>query len=277
MDLFFTTTDDENQCTNFEIIFPPGFFKPFMDIVSTGFCIPGSYDCLFSFNKNGLYIGKDIEKDDIIRIYLSLFIESTKFISYKIKKNITLQLEPKTMHGICRNIRKTDAVIMSYNGGCLDLIMKNYDEINHITREEKKSVKVLCFPPKVELINDIIFLPSDFNIIPEELENFKRGVNSKDEMIEICIQKYKIDFNTRSTNNRPIHVSLTHKLYNNLEIDKSIVYITGRTIAILGKLGNLSKVLNFHRHSDNNNIIKITSIFDKFDNIGKIELIVNKL
>lgn len=256
-------------------------FKHLIDFISV--CVFPTNKCWLRFDNDGIKMQYITEKQDNVQCFISLILERGNFQSFHIIKPVELQIEPKQIQKLCRNVKKKDHLHLSFisDQTCIRFLLhikSSYS--NTLVKEEIKDIPFISFFEKHEqlLDKDLGFNNVPFTLETNEIQNLKKAVGVKKETVEMQVTENNfLKFSTLSHGISPIIIK-----YGSEQPYTTKINLSGHIVNILSKLGNLSKSVRFYEKkdkSDDYSIIKISSVIDIPKYLGKIELYVyeNKL
>lgn len=252
-------------------------FRHLVDFITL--CVFPVNKCWLRFDTEGIKMQYITEKQDNVQCFVSMILERENFQLFRIVKPVELQLEPKQIQKLCRNIRKKDHLCLTLSSDGDDIrfllyISSAYN--NTLDKEEIKEIPLISFFEKQEQIldKDLGFGGTPFILDTIEIQNLKKAVGVKKELVEIQLNGNRfLKFTTLSHGISPIIIK-----YGKDQTATTTINLSGHVINLLSKLGNLSKNISFYEKdnekSDDYNMIKINSIVDIPKYLGKIELYI---
>lgn len=262
MSLFFSITIDNGH-----------FFKHLIDFIVL--CVFPKTKCWLRFDNDGIKMQYSGEKQDDVQYYVCMTLERCNFSFFQVAIPVELQVEPKQIQKICRNIKKKDHIVLLFNGQKFLLTIKSSDGLE---KEEIKEIPFTSFFEKPEQKisqTDLEFSQIPFTIDTIEIQNLKKAVGIKKEIVEVKLKGDKfLQFSTLSHGISPMTIK-----YGLEQECHTKLYFSGNLINMLSKLINLSKRIKFYEQNKPTSeytIVKISSIIDVPQYLGKIELYVYK-
>uniref|UniRef100_A0A6C0JQW2 Proliferating cell nuclear antigen PCNA N-terminal domain-containing protein n=1 Tax=viral metagenome TaxID=1070528 RepID=A0A6C0JQW2_9ZZZZ len=257
------------------------FFKMYVDFLAS--CIFSSENnkiCL-RVDQNGIKMEYITDKYERNKCHVCAFLNRISFKKYVITRNIEINIEPKQVQKLCRNIKKRDKVVLTFieNEKSNDLILSIYND-NFTRKEERKNIPYSSFYEKNDensLSKPTNFYSFPFSIGSSEIQNVKKVIGVKKECLTLCINKDKfLSFSGLSQG-----ISHFEILYGNDEYKNNIsnINISGSILAMFSKLSQISQNINFYEEIQNENeckikMLKITSVLDIPSYMGDIEIIL---
>jgi Proliferating cell nuclear antigen, N-terminal domain. len=250
-------------------------FKHLIDFISL--CVFPVNKCWLRFDNEGLKMQYVTEKQNDVQCFMSLILERDNFQSFHVVKQIELQVEPKQIQKLCRNIRKKDHLYLSFisDNTNVRFLLHIRSSYNSLEKEEIKEIPFISFFEKQEqlLDKDLGFCPIPFTLDTSEIQNLKKAVGVKKESVEIQLSENNfLKFTTLSHGISPIVIK-----YGKEKICTTKINLSGHIVNILSKLGNLSKSVRFYEKetkSTEYQMIKISSVIDIPKYLGKVEMYV---
>lgn len=249
-------------------------FKHLIDFVTL--CVFPTNKCWLRIDTEGLKMQYITEKQDDVQCFISLILERGNFQSFHVVKQIEIQIEPKQIQKLCRNIRKKDHLHLSFVSDTTNIRFLLHIRSSYtVEKEEIKEIPFISFFEKQEqmLDKDLGFCHVPFTLDTVEIQNLKKAVGVKKEMVELQLNENNfLKFTTLSHGISPITIK-----YGKEQQCTSKINLSGHIVNMLSKLGNLSKSVKFYEKevkSKEYNMIKISSVIDIPKYLGKIELYV---
>ena len=257
------------------------FFKHLIDFITL--CVFPKTKCWIRFDHDGIKLHYSAEKQEGVQCYISMLLERCNFPSFQLAQPIELQIEPKQIQKLCRNVKKKDHLTLSFLNDSSDktrflLTVRSLDGTTKIDKEEIKEIPFSSFFEKPEQIvdqSDINFSLIPFTIDSVEIQNLKKAVGIKKETVEVKLHSDKfLQFSTLSHGIAPMTIKYGTEVSCN-----TTIHFSGNIINMLAKLINLSKRIKFYEQvpaSSEYSIVRISSIIDIPQYFGKIDLYVYK-
>jgi hypothetical protein len=263
---------------SFHVVVDNGhFFKHLIDFITL--CVFPKTRCWLRFDHDGIKITHSAEKQDGVQFYINLLLERCNFSSFQLNSPVELQLEPKQLQKICRNVKKKDQLILSFKDAKFLLTVRSTEGIG---KEEEKEIPFLSFFEKDEATFDQIDI--DFSQVPftldtVEIQNLKKAVGIKKEVVELKVHGDKfLQFSTLSHGIAPM--TIKYGIYERSEATSTNftqIFLSGNIINMLAKLLNLSRKIKFYEkltQSQAYSMLKISSMIDIPQYLGKIDLYI---
>lgn len=276
--------DDEE---NFKIKFNNGsFFKNFIDFLSLLSTIDkesnkDSKCCWLSVNKKGISASVNYNNNMKVKIINSIFkvnLLSEQFTDYSVKRNIELNINPKNMQTLCKNINRSDEIILySFES---KLLIKVYT--HSLKKVETKEIIVgeVNFPLQDDTPFTREFCDTPYTLHASEMSNLKKGVGFKSEIIQINLHQDKLlEFRSTSHGISPLFIA-----YGNVdEKNKTDILVMCSHIHLLSKLSNMCTKIRFYEskildeEEKDIKLIKISASIDKPMYMGNIDIIISNV
>jgi hypothetical protein len=262
----------------FSVVIDNGyFFKHLIDFISL--CVFPRNKCWLRFDHEGVKMQYSTEKQDDTQCYVSLFLERCNFQSFYVSKPVELQIEPKHIQKICRNVKKKDHLHLSFSnstGAKFLLSIRSSDINSNIEKEEVKEIPFTSFfekPEQQSMDKDLGFTQIPFTLDTTEIQNLKKAVGVKKEIVEIQLKKNLfLKFSTLSHGISPMTIK-----YGTEQECSTKICLSGNIINMLAKLTSLCKRIKFYEKDEvesDYNMIKIGAIIDIPQYFGKIDLYI---
>lgn len=260
------------------------FFKSYVDFLAS--CVHTSDNkCWLRVDEDGLKIEYTTDKQDRNRCHVFILLERAHFKNYLITKNVEINIEPKQLQKICRNIKKKDKLVFSFseNDSTAELKLTIYND-QFCGKEEIKEIPFISHYEKKEEV--IIEKPTEFYSFPftitsDDIQNVKKVIGVKKEPVELSLLKDEIlIFNGLSQGISPFIIKYPQNYSKVIDKDNMTkIVLSGAIVSILSKLAQMTKHIHFYQQnkedtSYHNNMLKITSKLDVPYYMGKVEIIV---
>jgi hypothetical protein len=249
-------------------------FRHLIDFIAL--CVSPVNKCWLRFDMEGIKMQYVTEKQDDVQCFVQLVLERGNFQSFHIVKPVELQIEPKQIQKLCRNIRKKDHLHLSFTPGeSVRFLLHIRSSYNSLEKEEVKDIPFISYFEKQEqlLDKDLGFCQIPFTLDSVEIQNLKKAVGVKKETVEIQLsQNNFLKFSTLSHGISPIIIK-----YGKEQECTTKINLSGHIVNMLSKLGNLSKTIKFYEKQEKSldyNMLKISSVIDIPKYLVKVELYV---
>lgn len=285
----------------FEITIDNGYFlKYLIDFLAA--C--ANSKCWMRFDQEGVKVQDNTEKQDNVKCFTVLNLFRSNFSHFSLKKTVSLQIDPKQIQKLCRNIKKKDRITLLFKeltdteglklhktysdyyenqlqtpeSSQLSLIISSSD----VKKREVKNIPVHSYYEKEEFIPYVTpknFKQFPYSISSLEIQSLKRamggGVKKEVVKISLCGEKY-MQFDTLAHGISPLHIT-----YGKCPEDEKTTQakISGNVIIMLSKLSNLCKLLKFYEEDikDENcdyTLINMSTNIDIPQYMGTIEFYI---
>lgn len=258
------------------------FFKAYIDFLAACVQTP-DHKCWLRVDEYGLKIEYTTDKQDRNRCHVFIVLERAHFNEYIITKNVEINIEPKQLQKICRNIKKKDKLVFTFSeadsSAQLKLIIYN-DQF--CGKEEIKEIPFTSHYEKKE--EEILEKPTDFYTFPftissDAIQNVKKVIGVKKEPVELTLFRDEVlIFNGLSQGISPFTIKYPQNYSKEVEREKSTkLIISGGVVSILSKLAQMTKHILFYQHQGKDtlhNMLKITAKLDVPYYMGKVEIIL---
>jgi hypothetical protein len=262
----------------FKIHFDNGqFLKYLVDFIYT--CVFPLNKCWIKINENGLSLDHYSEKVDKIQCSVYLNLYKTNFVSWFSSKNIVINISPKQLQKLCRNIQKKNKVILSFiekdqiTDSKFLLTIINSD----INKEETKGIPFISYYSTntiSSLAKPTNFINIPYSLYSSEIVNLKKSIGTKKELVLLELTPNNLRFTSLAHGITTLMINYGHQQ----STDKpSTIYLSGNIISILSKMEKMSKMIKFFQSIDNDNetdVLKISSMIDIPYFLGEIEIYI---
>ena len=283
----------------FEVCLTNGyFFKSYIDFLATCVQTPEN-KCWLRVDEDGLKIEYTTDKQERNRCHIFILLERAHFNNYTITKNVEINIEPKQLQKICRNIKKKDKLIFTFYDETPCTKDTSFDQRTIFVTPQlklliyneqfcgKEEIKEIPFSSHYEKKEEkIIEKPTDFYKFPftvssDAIQNVKKVIGVKKEPVEITILKDEVlIFSGLSQGISPFIIKYPQGCPMTMDTlsDKNVtkLVLSGSVVSILSKLAQMTKNIHFHQHLSNekHNLLKITAKLDVPYYMGNVEIIV---
>lgn len=247
------------------------FFRDLIDLLNA--ITPIS--CWLKFSQTSISI-TTIGEDDInikwcSNININTMLTFSQYvlssIQYGTNVHFGINIDPKKISKLCRNIKRTDKIQISFVGETNlngKLVLTIFDD-------EKKEEKILPFntisisefdvEEKIEAPENA-FASMGFDLKISEILNLKKAIGNKREIIDVYLSNNYLKFSTMGQFISPITIKFGNGGGED-DDDVKKTSFSGKILNILGKLNNLSKIITFKESLDENkNWLLISSILN---------------
>uniref|UniRef100_A0A6C0J9X8 Proliferating cell nuclear antigen PCNA N-terminal domain-containing protein n=1 Tax=viral metagenome TaxID=1070528 RepID=A0A6C0J9X8_9ZZZZ len=290
MNKYFDFKDKEevDNEENFKIKFNNGsFFKNFVDFLSLLSTIDkesnkeGNKYCWLLVNKKGIAASANYNNNAKVKNINSMFkinLLSEQFTDYSVKRTIELNINPKNIQTLCKNINRSDEIILYSFGSKLSIKVYTHN----LKKVETKEIIVeeVNFPLQEDNSFYREFCDTSYTIHASEMSNLKKGIGFKSEIVQIKLHQDKLlEFNSTSHGISPLFIA-----YGNVdEKNKTDILVMCSHIHLLSKLSNMCTKIRFYEskvlENEDKNIkfIKISASIDKPVYMGNIDIIISNI
>jgi len=230
--------------------FENGFlFKDFMEFISTS-C--NNQTCWLEFTNDGLRISHESECDDEkcpAKWYVDAVLYSTGFLDYDVEKYIRINVDPKKIVKLCRNVKKKDNIELNFDETKADILTMTFK--NGIKIEQKVVPHIghsYVDTVKMNIPFDM-FVGDKFKIASVEISNLKKAVGNKKESIYISFigsPPSILEFSAYSQFLSPLKITYNQSVDVNDNNYVSRVVVSGTVLNVISKMTGLSKELNLY-------------------------------
>jgi len=180
------------------------------------------------------------------------------FTMYKLTVDqLDINIDPKKISKLCRNIKRTDKISISYTDeGRFSLVI-----------HEERKLETKTLPYNMVSVNDSsrsgdvevprdMFNESGFDLRIVEILNLKKAIGNKREIVDVQLCENQLTFSTMGQFIAPISIMFGDQVSTGTP---TIISFSGKILNIIGKLNNISKVVTFKKSAVNARWLLVTT------------------
>lgn len=234
--------------------FENGFlFKDFVEFVATS---SNNLSCWLDFTKSGLRVMHESECDDEkcpAVWYVDAVLYASGFTEYVLDRALRINVDPKKIVKLCRNVKKKDVVELSFNTDptVFSMIFRNECKVErkvvpHISHFEEHD---RGYKRSQRLIPEDMFVSDGFAALSTEISNLKKAVGNKKESIGVEFIRADghtaLVFSAYSQFLSPLRIALKERPTDSPK-DVTRVVISGTVLNVISKMTGLAKEINLY-------------------------------